>query len=140
LEIIQARRTIMILKEPSPRQGHVRVIFEIPASLWADHIYLVGDFNNWDRRTLPFQRGRDGVWRVTLDLPARRHFEFRYLIDDHWCTDYHADGCATSREQEANSTIETTLPLESLAGATGHGLVHEAAFGGGFAFTQKQNT
>lgn len=116
----------MVLKGPSPHTGYVPVTFEMPASLWAEKVSLVGDFNNWDPHTLPFQRMRNGVWRITLDLPARRRYEFRYLIDGRWCTDYHADGCTENSFQSLNSLIDTTLPLDSLATSTGHGMVHEA--------------
>jgi 1,4-alpha-glucan branching enzyme len=117
----------MVLKEASPHTGYIRVTFELPASLWAEKVFLVGDFNNWDPHTLPFQRMRSGVWRVTLDLPARRRYEFRYLIDGRWCTDYHADGCSENSLQSLNSFVATTLPLDSLATCTGHGMVHEEA-------------
>ena len=129
----------MLIKESSPRVGYVRVTFQIPASVWADHIYLVGDFNNWDPRTLPFQRAHNGVWNITLDLPARRRYEFRYLIDDHWCSEFHADGYATSSDPGLNSLVETTLPLESLATSVGHGMVHEAAFDKEMNFTSKRH-
>jgi hypothetical protein len=129
----------MIQKEPSPQVGCVRVTFEIPASIWANQIYLVGDFNNWDPCASPFQRMPNGVWRVTLDLPARRRYEFRYLIDNHWCTDYHADGCTKGRFQGFNSFVDTTLPLESIATCTGHGMVHEAAFDKGMDFASKRH-
>jgi hypothetical protein len=125
----------MIHKEPSPQKGHVRVTFEIPASAWADHIYLVGDFNDWDRRSLPLQRARNGIWRIILDLPAHRRYEFRYLMDDRWCSDIHADGCVQCGAP--NSFVDTTPPLESLAEAAGHSLVREAAFEKGMDFAAK---
>jgi hypothetical protein len=83
---------------------------------------------------------QDGVWRVTLDLPARQRYEFRYLIDDHWCTDYHADGCVERRGQRLNSFVDTTLPLESLAAYTGYSMVREAAFDQGMDFTAKRHS
>jgi hypothetical protein len=129
----------MILKKPSPQKGYVRVTFEIPASLWAEKVFLVGDFNNWDASALPFQRMRDGVWRLTLDLPARRRYEFRYLIDGRWCTDYHADGCMNGTLQALNSYIDTTLPPENLVQSTGHGMVHEAAADKGMDFAIKRH-
>jgi 1,4-alpha-glucan branching enzyme len=128
----------MIRKESSPRQGFVRVIFEIPASVWADRIFLVGDFNNWDRRTLPFLLEHNNVWRIALDLPAQHRYEFRYLIDDHWCTDYHADGYAARNDLATNSFVDVTLPLEKMAGCPGHGLVHEAAAEHGADFWDKR--
>lgn len=129
----------MVRKEPSPHVGCVRVTFEIPASLWADRINLVGDFNNWDPCASPFQRMRNGVWRVTLDLPAWQRYEFRYLIDGRWSTDFHADGCAKSKFQSLNSFVETILPLKSLAAYAGHGMVHEATLDKGMNFVTKQH-
>src|SRR5687767_12335849 len=113
-------RLIMVHKEPAPQSGYVRVTFEIPASVWADHISLVGDFNNWDPCASSFQQLHNGVWHITLDLPAWRRYEFRYLIDGHWCTDYHADGCTENSNEAVNSFVETILPLESLVTYTGH--------------------
>jgi hypothetical protein len=129
----------MVCKEPSPQAEHVRTTFELPASLWADKVYLVGDFNNWNPRTLPFQRVHNGIWRITLDLPARRRYAFRYLLDGCWCTDFHADGCVQNINQGINSFIDTTLPLENLAACTSHGMVHEAAYEKGMDFATKQH-
>jgi 1,4-alpha-glucan branching enzyme len=64
----------MVLKEPSPQTGYVQITFELPASLRVEKVFLVGDFNNWDIGASPFQRMRDGVWRITLDLPAKLRF------------------------------------------------------------------
>ena len=44
----------MIYKEPLPDGEHVRVTFELPSSLWAERVNLVGDFNDWDT-----SQGRD---------------------------------------------------------------------------------
>jgi 1,4-alpha-glucan branching enzyme len=40
--------------------GVARVTFTLPDSVWADRVYLVGDFNQWSRTSHPFQRDRDG--------------------------------------------------------------------------------
>jgi hypothetical protein len=121
----------MIYKEPSPKAGAVRVTFEMPASVWASQVYLVGEFNNWNPCASPFQRLHNGVWSITLDLPARRRYEFRYLIDGHWCTDYHADSCTENNFHALNSIVETTLPLETFTMGTSPSMVREAAFGSG---------
>ena len=53
---------------------------------------------------------RDGVWRVTIDLPSGSRCEFRYLIDGQWKTDYHADGFTANAYGSDNSVVEATLP------------------------------
>lgn len=88
----------------------MRVVFELPPSTWADHIYLAGDFNGWDESAVPLRQERDGVWRAMLDLPAGTRSQFRYLIDGQWSTDYHADGWATSAPGLESSVVYADLP------------------------------
>lgn len=117
----------MIHKIPSPKPGHVRVIFELPACLWADRVFLVGDFNDWDTAVTPFVQGRDGVWRAILDLPCGREFQFRYLVDGRWQTDYHADGWVENEFGSQNSIVNTTLPAEEVVEIMPTSLLHEGA-------------
>lgn len=42
----------MITKLESAKVGRVRVVFELPAHLWADQVFVVGDFNDWNRYSL----------------------------------------------------------------------------------------
>lgn len=114
----------MIHKSLSPTPGLVHVVFELPASIWADRIYLVGDFNDWQTNVTPFVQGRDGVWRVALELPCNQKFEFRYLIDGNWQTDYHADGWSSNRFGSQNSIVDTQMH-ESKDFAEQSSLIHE---------------
>lgn len=100
----------MIYKEPSTTPEHVHVIFELPSCIWADKVCLTGDFNQWNAGSDPMRQTRSGVWRAELDLPAGQRYEFRYLIDGHWQTDYHADGNATNRYGTENSIVCAELP------------------------------
>lgn len=133
----------MIRKEPSKKPGHLRVTFEIPASVWADHVYLVGNFYDCECGALPLHRARNGIWQITLELPVQRQYEFHYRIDDHRCTDFHADGFATGTISHdtmlINSLVDTTWPPENLASAQGQSLVREAAFDRGMDFAAKQH-
>ena len=73
-------------------KGKVRVTFTLPNSIWADKIYLVGDFNRWNRTSHPLQRDRDGKWTITINLDLGRVYQFRYLRDaDGWLQDNQAD-------------------------------------------------
>jgi len=64
---------------------------------------------------------RDGVWRARLELPIGQRYEFRYLIDGRWQTDYHADGFTENGFGSHNSivdlTLVMTLPLATRAGS-----------------------
>ncbi|MEJ2212032.1 MAG: isoamylase early set domain-containing protein [Anaerolineae bacterium] len=82
----------MIYKRPSTAEGKVVITFEIPGSVWADQIHLVGDFNGWDRQSLPFRLTRRDKWQVELELEQGHEYHFRYLVDGaHWRSDRHAD-------------------------------------------------
>lgn len=104
----------MVRKYRSPLPGHVRVVFELPSCIWADRIYLSGDFNDWREDDLPLRQDRNGVWQATLDLPLGRQYEFRYVIDGQWRTDSHADGFADNRYGSQNSVIIADLPESEL--------------------------
>ena len=99
----------MIYKIQSAIPDHVRIIFELPACIWADRISLAGDFNDWSATATPLHQDRDGVWRAVLDLPTGSRCEFRYLIDGQWKTDYRADGFATNAYGSDNSVVHAIL-------------------------------
>jgi 1,4-alpha-glucan branching enzyme len=100
----------MIHKSQSPLPGHVRVVFELPSCVWADRIFLTGDFNDWKQNDIRLRQDRRGVWQASLDLPAGRTYEFRYVVDGQWRTDSHADGFADNSFGSQNSIVKSVLP------------------------------
>ncbi len=56
----------------------------------ARQVGLAGEFNAWDE-SHPMSRARDGWWEASLEL-APGSYEFRYLVDGQWFTDYAAFG------------------------------------------------
>ncbi|ABY34264.1 MAG TPA: glycoside hydrolase family 13 [Chloroflexus aurantiacus] len=98
----------MIAKQPGPA-GKVRVTFSLPASLWADTIYLVGDFNGWNPHATPLRATEHG-WMITLDLEAGRTYQYRYLVNgNEWHNDWNADGYAPNPYGGNNSVVETNI-------------------------------
>ncbi len=83
-----------MLEKESLGNGWVRVTFRVSNHLWADHIALVGEFNDWKLyHHLLQQTHSDSDWHITLDLEAGRSYRFRYLVDGHeWMADNRADG------------------------------------------------
>jgi 1,4-alpha-glucan branching enzyme len=69
-----------------------RVTFTLPSSIWADAIYLVGDFNEWNRSSHPLSQDRAGTWSLSIELELNRAYTFYYLRDRQWLTPDHADG------------------------------------------------
>ena len=98
----------MIYKTPSPRPGHMRVVFELPSSVWADDICLVGEFNDWDHRNIPLTQERDGAWRAQVDLPAGGHYKFGYLVNGQWQTDRQADDFGLNKQNRLSGIVITS--------------------------------
>ena len=100
----------MLVKQPDAKQGTVRVTFQFPCAIWAEQVHLVGDFNRWDRSSLPLSRSRKDseYWEVTLALEEGREYQFRYLIDkDTWYNDPKADGYVSNPYGQSNSIVRT---------------------------------
>jgi 1,4-alpha-glucan branching enzyme len=96
----------MIRKELSAKENKVIVIFEIPGSIWADQIHLVGDFNGWDVHSLPFRHNREENWEVQLELDEGREYRFGYLIDgDTWGSKQQADQHAVGPNGTYDSAV-----------------------------------
>ncbi|MEZ4679162.1 MAG: isoamylase early set domain-containing protein [Caldilineaceae bacterium] len=110
----------MIRKTAATVPGYVRIFFELPSCLWADRIFLVGDFNQWDETATAMPQDRDGVWRVIVELPQGHSYEFRYWIDGKWMSDSHADGFVENGFGISNSIVHTTLPVTTLHDMRGH--------------------
>lgn len=100
----------MIHKTQSILPGYVHIIFELPSCIWADHIALVGDFNQWNEMATRMHQDHEGIWRAEIDLPCGSRCEFRYLIDGEWKTDFHADGFVTNHFGSDNSVVKAELP------------------------------
>jgi 1,4-alpha-glucan branching enzyme len=85
-----------------------RVTFQLPNSVWADCIYLVGDFNGWSRKANPLKRDQHGNWHITLDLETDRVYQFRYLCDNtHWINDSEADAYIPNLYNTDNFVVVT---------------------------------
>ena len=96
----------MVLKAFSPVTEHTRITFELPSSLWADRVYVVGDFNHWSQTSTPLTQARDGAWRATLDLPIGKQYQFYYLINGRSHADNQADGFANAEREFPTSLIK----------------------------------
>jgi 1,4-alpha-glucan branching enzyme len=49
----------------------------------AKEVFLTGEFNHWDIRSMPMKRGKDGHWRVHARLAPGR-YEYKFVADNHW--------------------------------------------------------
>lgn len=71
-----------------------RVTFRLlrEAARNTQNVRIVGDFNNWDTSQSPMTQLRNGDFVITMDLPSKREYRYRYLLDGHrWENDWYAD-------------------------------------------------
>lgn len=103
----------MIIKKCSDFDK-IQVTFSLPATIWADTIHLVGDFNNWDTNNIPLQLSEND-WSVSLELEAGNIYRYHYLIDGtEWNNDWHSDGYVAGINGSGFSIIDTRIPLHTL--------------------------
>ncbi|MEM7030318.1 MAG: isoamylase early set domain-containing protein [Chloroflexota bacterium] len=79
----------------SIKNDAVKVTFSLPQASWIDQVHLVGDFNNWNEQSHPFGRDQKGTWTLTLKLQPNQSYQFRYLCDGRWTSEFRADGHVT---------------------------------------------
>jgi 1,4-alpha-glucan branching enzyme len=80
--------------------SQTKQISSIPTQFAFQHpltrqVSLAGDFNNWDTRAAPMQKGNDGVWRLSVPLEPGR-YEYRFYADGVWQDD------PTAKQRAAN--------------------------------------
>lgn len=49
-------------------------------------VLLVGDFTHWQRQPVPMEKGQDGVWTASVELPPGKH-TYRFIVDSEWRDD-----------------------------------------------------
>ena len=58
----------------------------------ASDMYLVGDFNQWDKTSHPMKKMKGGGFSLEIELPLGQDCQFRYRSgDDVWLNDPEAD-------------------------------------------------
>lgn len=86
----------------------VSVTFETSAFPEAKTLSLVGDFNAWDPDATPMKQRKDGAWAVTLRLPKRRDFQYRFVVDGQtWTTDAESETTAPNPYGGVNAVVLT---------------------------------
>jgi len=82
-----------------------RVTFSLPAEE-AGEVYVVGDFNEWDKQATPMKKGKQG-FSATVELEPGREYQFRYLVNgEQWLNENEADYfCETCYPDTQNGVL-----------------------------------
>ena len=67
-------------EQPDPPLCSAAFEFYAPS---AREVFLVGEFNNWNAKATPMQRGADGIWRVEVMLPPG-FYRYKSVVDSIW--------------------------------------------------------
>lgn len=82
----------MIKKSYTKTGRACRVTFAVPSEVEARKVTLCGEFNDWNRKSHPMKRRKDGSFSLTVSLPTGRYYRYRYFLDGkRWENDYAAD-------------------------------------------------
>jgi 1,4-alpha-glucan branching enzyme len=89
-------------------KSKVKVTFYTPASIEANTVHLVGDFNEWNETNTEMEKLKDGRFKVTIDLDRGREYQFRYLVNQQeWHNDWEADKYVPNPFSGDNSVVST---------------------------------
>lgn len=80
---MEAFETVKKIKGSSGKTAKVQEVefkFSAPE---AKKIFIAGTFNDWNTKSMPMKKGKDGTWRVTIKLAPGR-YEYKYFVDAVW--------------------------------------------------------
>jgi len=72
----------------------------------AKKVSVVGSFNEWNAKSAPLKKLKNGTFKGTVDLDAENSYEFKYLIDETvYANDDAADAYAWSDYASADNSV-----------------------------------
>lgn len=90
----------MLSKSFSKTGSSCRVTFKLPADLMpknAKKAVVVGEFNEWNPKTHPLKKRKDGSFSATITIDAGREYRFRYIAGkETWLNDDAPDAVAVN--------------------------------------------
>ncbi len=86
----------------------VTVEFELPATVEAEEVAVVGDFNGWNPGANRLARAGDGTWRLSLQLEPNRQYRYSYVLDRaRWAPGWLMAECEPMRSGGCLAVLET---------------------------------
>ncbi|MCM5661525.1 isoamylase early set domain-containing protein [Galbibacter mesophilus] len=67
-----------------------KVTFTVPAE-GAENVWVVGDFNEWNKKSAALKKLKNGNFKGTFEVPKDESYEFRYIIDGNYINEAEAD-------------------------------------------------
>jgi len=83
LEVIKKMKETIIRPQMTGATHEVEFTFHAPE---AKKVCIAGKFNDWNTRSMPMKKGKDGTWRLKLKLSPGK-YEYKYFVDGAWASD-----------------------------------------------------
>jgi 1,4-alpha-glucan branching enzyme len=84
-----------------------KVTFTVSAEE-ANKVAVVGNFNEWNEKSTPLKKLKNGSFKGTIDLESGKSHEFRYLVDGAYLNEQEADGYAWNDYAGAENSVLAT--------------------------------
>lgn len=91
--------------------GAVEFCFYRPGAL---HVSLAGDFNGWQKNSLPMHADGDGWWHLKLRLKSGT-YQFKYYVDGQWYLDFAAFGLEKGPFGWNSVVLVSNEPVEAVS-------------------------
>ena len=75
----------MVMTKKASKTAKAKQVFSYRAPT-ALSVMLAGDFTHWQTGAIPMKRGKDGVWKASVELDPGVH-HYRFLVDGQWQDD-----------------------------------------------------
>ena len=97
----------MITKTYSKTGKSCRVTFKYtPETEGTEKVVLLGDFNEWGAEKLEMKKRKAGHFSVSVQLDAKRDYQFRYFINDQeWSNGEGADSLTPNTFGTKNAVL-----------------------------------
>ena len=97
----------MLKKQYTKDMKTCKVTFSLPDTVNATSVTLQGDFTKWEKSPLKMKHYKDGNFKVSVSLKARKSYRFRYQLDgERWENDWEADAYASNEFGSEDSIVE----------------------------------
>ncbi len=83
LEVVKKMRESITRPKMASASHEVEFTFHAPE---AKKVCIAGKFNDWNTSSKPMKKGKDGTWRIKLNLSSGKH-EYKYFVDGAWASD-----------------------------------------------------
>ena len=97
----------MLKKQYTKDKKTCKVTFALPDDVNASNVQLYGDFTKWEKEPVKMKRYKDGNFKASVTLKARKNYRFRYLLDgERWENDWQADAYVPNEFGSEDSIVK----------------------------------